>query len=82
MRTLRWRGDDGSMPLAMLVVIVGVGMSLLMMNTVVRGALTGWYPYPFIDPANGGYASVAAYVVDTDHRSPQDVAAEIDKLLS
>jgi hypothetical protein len=31
--------------------------------TLVRGALTGWYPYPFLDPANGGYATVAAYIV-------------------
>jgi hypothetical protein len=31
--------------------------------TVVRGALVGWYPYPFLDPANGGYGTVAAYVV-------------------
>jgi hypothetical protein len=31
--------------------------------TLVRGALTGWYPYPFLDPANGGYATVALYVV-------------------
>jgi hypothetical protein len=31
--------------------------------TLVRGALTGWYPYPFLDPANGGYGSVAFYVV-------------------
>ena len=23
--------------------------------TLVRGALDGWYPYPFLDPANGGY---------------------------
>ncbi len=30
--------------------------------TLIRGALVGWYPYPFIDPANGGYGSVAAYV--------------------
>lgn len=27
--------------------------------TMARGALTGRYPYPFLDPANGGYASVA-----------------------
>ena len=27
--------------------------------TLVRGAWTGWYPYPFTDPANGGYAQVA-----------------------
>jgi hypothetical protein len=29
--------------------------------TLVRGAITGRYPYPFLDPANGGFASVAAY---------------------
>ena len=27
--------------------------------TLVRGAADGWYPYPFLDPANGGYGSVA-----------------------
>jgi hypothetical protein len=26
--------------------------------TMARGALTGWYPYPFLDPANGGYGAV------------------------
>ncbi|HET9757713.1 MAG TPA: Pr6Pr family membrane protein [Candidatus Limnocylindrales bacterium] len=31
--------------------------------TLVRGATSGWYPYPFLDPANGGYASVAVYIV-------------------
>ncbi len=31
--------------------------------TVVRGALDGWYPYPFLNPANGGYSSVAVTVV-------------------
>jgi hypothetical protein len=27
--------------------------------SLVRGALTGWYPYPFIDAAQLGYAAVA-----------------------
>lgn len=27
--------------------------------TLLRGALDGWYPYPFLDPANGGYGAVA-----------------------
>jgi hypothetical protein len=27
--------------------------------TLVRGAGDGWYPYPFLNPANGGYGSVA-----------------------
>lgn len=31
--------------------------------TLVRGAFTAYYPYPFLDPANGGWASVAAYIV-------------------
>ena len=31
--------------------------------TLVRGPIADWYPYPFLDPANGGYASVAAYVI-------------------
>jgi hypothetical protein len=30
--------------------------------TMVRGAADGWYPYPFLDPANGGYASVAVVI--------------------
>lgn len=29
---------------------------------IVRGAQVGWYPYPFLDPANvGGYGGVTAY---------------------
>ena len=31
--------------------------------TMVRGAADGWYPYPFLDPANGGYATVAVMIV-------------------
>jgi hypothetical protein len=31
--------------------------------TLVRGAADGWYPYPFLDPANGGYGMVAVVVV-------------------
>jgi hypothetical protein len=31
--------------------------------TLVRGAIDGWYPYPFLDPVNGGYATVAVTVV-------------------
>jgi hypothetical protein len=27
--------------------------------TVIRGAFDGWYPYPLLNPANGGYVSVA-----------------------
>jgi hypothetical protein len=31
--------------------------------TLIRGAVTGRYPYPFLNPANGGYESVATYSV-------------------
>jgi hypothetical protein len=31
--------------------------------TLIRGQSTGWYPYPFLDPADGGYGSVALYIV-------------------
>lgn len=31
--------------------------------TLLRGAADGWYPYPFLDPANGGYSTVAVMVV-------------------
>ena len=31
--------------------------------TVIRGAVDGWYPYPFLNPANGGYGQVAVAVV-------------------
>src|SRR5262245_27230776 len=27
--------------------------------TLIRGAIVGWYPYPFLDPAKGGYSQVA-----------------------
>jgi hypothetical protein len=31
--------------------------------TLIRGAVDGWYPYPFLDPDNGGYGTVALYSV-------------------
>jgi len=31
--------------------------------TMVRGAVDGWYPYPFLNPANGGYGQVAVIAV-------------------
>jgi hypothetical protein len=31
--------------------------------TLVRGAIDGRYPYPFLDPANGGYGVVALYCI-------------------
>ena len=31
--------------------------------TLIRGAFTAYYPYPFLNPQNGGWGSVAAYIV-------------------
>jgi hypothetical protein len=31
--------------------------------TLIRGAVVGWYPYPFLDPAEGGYGPVAVVIV-------------------
>ncbi|WP_291036992.1 Pr6Pr family membrane protein [Herbiconiux sp.] len=32
--------------------------------TMIRGPLVGWYPYPFLNPAQpGGYGAVAVYIV-------------------
>lgn len=27
--------------------------------SLVRGSIVGWYPYPFLNPANGGYGQIA-----------------------
>ena len=31
--------------------------------TVIRGELDGWCPYPFLDPANGGYGALVTTTV-------------------
>ena len=31
--------------------------------TLIRGAASNWYPYPFLNPSNGGYVSVMLYCV-------------------
>jgi hypothetical protein len=35
---------------------------LWLVYTLVRGGFTGIYPYPFLDPATGGWGSVVAYI--------------------
>lgn len=36
--------------------------ALFVVYTLIRGALTNWYPYPFLNPDKvGGYGGVAAY---------------------
>lgn len=37
---------------------------LWLLYTLVRGPIAGWYPYPFLNPAQpGGYATVVLYIV-------------------
>jgi hypothetical protein len=50
---LSWRavGVTSVFPLAWLAV------------TLLRGAADGWYPYPFLDPATAGWASVLGWIV-------------------
>ena len=31
--------------------------------TMIRGAIDGWYPYPFLNPANGGYGQIAITIL-------------------
>jgi hypothetical protein len=31
--------------------------------TLIKGPIADWYPYPFLDPANGGYGTVALYCI-------------------
>jgi hypothetical protein len=37
--------------------------ALYLAYVLVRGSLVNWYPYPFLNPVNGGYAGVAAHAV-------------------
>lgn len=37
---------------------------LYLIYVLTRGAIVGWYPYPFFNPANvGGYGGVTAYII-------------------
>ena len=37
---------------------------IYLVYVLTRGAVVGWYPYPFLNPANvGGYGGVTAYVI-------------------
>ena len=61
---LDWLIDPPTVRLPWRAALLWLAYPLLWVTlTLVRGAADGWYPYPFLDPANGGYASVAAYFV-------------------
>ena len=61
---LDWLLDPPSTRLGVRHALVWLSYPLAWVTlTLIRGAVDGWYPYPFLDPANGGYASVALYFV-------------------
>lgn len=37
--------------------------AIWLVYTLAKGPIVGKYPYPFLDPANGGYGTVALYVL-------------------
>jgi len=43
--------------------LVPAGPLLYVAYVLGRGAMVGWYPYPFLDPRLGGYGSVAVHVI-------------------
>jgi hypothetical protein len=43
--------------------VVPAGPLIYVIYVLGRGAITGWYPYPFLDPRRGGYGSVAGHVI-------------------
>jgi hypothetical protein len=61
---LDWLIDPPSTRLTLRYAFVWLAFPLVwVVLTLRRGALDDWYPYPFLDPANGGYGSVAFHVV-------------------
>jgi len=61
---LDWIVDPPTIRLSGRAVLIWLVYPLIWTGlTVVRGALDGWYPYPFLDPANGGYGQVAVTAV-------------------
>ena len=59
-----WIVDPPETDLRMTDVVLWLVFPVLWLAfTLVRGALDGWYPYPFLDPHPGGYRSVAYHVV-------------------
>jgi hypothetical protein len=59
-----WLIEPPHRPIPFRRALVWLGFPLVwLVLTLVRGAIDGRYPYPFLDPANGGYDVVALYCV-------------------
>ncbi|HEX5825499.1 MAG TPA: Pr6Pr family membrane protein [Candidatus Limnocylindrales bacterium] len=58
-----WLIDPPSTDLRVKDVVLWLAFPLIwLVVTLIRGAVDHWYPYPFLDPGNGGYRSVAFHV--------------------
>ena len=62
---LVWVLSPGKSPLKWSAIGTIVAFPLAwVVYTMIRGPLVGWYPYPFLNPAQpGGYGAVAVYVI-------------------
>jgi hypothetical protein len=59
-----WVVDPPANPVAFPTALNWLGFpTIFLIYTMVRGAVTGWYPYPFLSPASRGYGAVAAQCV-------------------
>jgi len=59
-----WLIDPPRRPIAFRPALIWLAYPLVWTAfTLLRGAIDGWYPYPFLNPANGGYGVVALYAV-------------------
>jgi len=59
-----WLFSTGRARLGFRWIWVAVGYPVLWCAfTLIRGAATDWYPYPFINPATAGWGSVFVYII-------------------
>lgn len=55
-----WLIDPPSKQISFKRAIVWLAYPLVyVVYSLVRGSIVGWYPYPFLNPATGGYAGIA-----------------------
>ena len=60
---LDWLVSPGRPALPWRAVFTAVAFPIAWLGyTLVRGAIADYYPYPFLNPANGGWGSVLAYI--------------------
>jgi hypothetical protein len=60
---LDWIVDPPQVRLTLRAALTWLAYPLVWIGlTLARGAADGWYPYPFLDPANGGYGQVVVTI--------------------